>query len=377
MTTTLMPLPVAQLPFLLLLLLSACLPASGAFGQDGDTSHSFDASKGGRNSAPAPKPEQDGAKIETGWPKAATDDSASPFALNYRKSKPRKFWLFPALSMILPGLDQMIEGQWSYGLGYAGAFWGGVIGQLQQLDELQALVDSKRFGKLSDEEKADELKFSEVARRSMLASQISLASGSFSAYHAFRTAVRSQQPYGRFGFLKHEETLSDLLLAPFHFSYLKRPSTYVPLIVIASLWLAATELPPEHYAQRQLTSSDAFYSGAFSYLAGTHEEALFRGYLMPAMRESFSNDFWSNTLSSLVFAAAHLSTVQVPVTQFFLGWHLGRVTQNNGWRIGEAIFIHAWWDVIAFAMNYQFRYQEGGDKKARLPLTLPPIALYF
>lgn len=323
--------------------------------------------------------------IETGWPKdreaqageANAAEAASPFALNYRKTKPRKYWLFPALSFVLPGLDQFIEGQWGYGAGYAAAFWAGVAGQVQQFDELEALVESKRFKALSDEEQANELKYSEVARRMMLASQLSLAAGSFSAYHSFRTAVRSQQPLGRFAFLKHEESLSDLLLAPFQFSYLKRPSTYVPLLAITAVWLLASEVPSENYVQRQLNTSDAFYSGAFSYLAGTHEEALFRGYLMPAMRESFSNDFWSNTLTSLVFAAAHLSTVQVPVTQFLLGWHLGRVTQKNGWQLGEAIFIHAWWDVIAFAMNYQYRYQEGGEEKARLPLTLPPIALYF
>lgn len=305
------------------------------------------------------------------------DDENSPFALRYRPRKPRNFWLFPFLSFLLPGLDQMIEGQWAPGAAYAGTYWGGIAAQVSYSEELRQLVESSRFKELSDEEQANELKFNNAARRAALAAQVTLASSSFSAYHSFRTAVRSQQPHGRFGFLHHEESVSDILLAPFEFSYLKKPSTFVPLLVISAVWLAANETPTEDFVQRQLNTSDAFYSGAFSYLAGTHEEAMFRGFMMPAMRESFANDFWSNTWTSLIFAAAHLGTVKVPITQFALSWHLGKVTQRNGWRVSEAVFIHAWWDVIAFAMNYQFRYEKGAGKKASLPLTLPPVALYF
>lgn len=301
----------------------------------------------------------------------------SPFALRYKKTKPRNFWLFPGLSFILPGLDQLIEGQWYSGAAYAGAYWGGIAGQVNYGLQLSELVESRRFKEQSKQEKANELKFNETARRAALAAQISLASSSFSAYHSFRTAVRSQKPYGRFAFLRHEESPADLLLAPFEFSHLKKATTYVPLMTISLVWLLGSELPSENYVQRQLNTSDAFYTGAYSYLAGTHEEALFRGFLMPAMRESFANNFWSNTWTSLAFAAAHLPTVPVPITQFLLGWHLGHITQKNGWKLSEAIFIHAWWDVIAFAMNYQYRYQKGANKKATLPLTLPPVTLYF
>lgn len=306
---------------------------------------------------------------------SSTEDS--PFALVSEPNRPRNFWLFPALSFIFPGADQLIEGQWAYGAAYQAVFWGGVIHQVQNSDELEALQQSRRFKSLSKEEQADELKFNETARRSGLAAQISLASGSFSAYHAFRSAVRSQKPYGRFRFLPHEESPAQLLLAPFEFSHIKKPRVYVPLALLASIWALRSQLPVADYVERPLTSSDVFYTGAYSYLAGTHEEALFRGTLMPALRESVANDFWSNTLTSIIFAAAHLNTVSVPVAQLLLGWHLGAITQANGWRLSEAIFLHAWWDILAFAMNYQYRYEKGAQGKAYLPLTLPPVTLYF
>lgn len=311
--------------------------------------------------------------LHEGWP----SDAESPFSLRYRAHKPRNFWLFPALSFILPGLDQALEGQWGYAAAYGASVATGIAIQVRNFEALEELRDSPRFRALSGVEKANELKYNDTARRFGLGAQLMLASGSFSAYHAFRTAVRSQKPHGRFKFLRYEESPSDVLLAPFRFSYLKRPTTYVPLITITAIWLSRGILPEENFVPRPLTTSDGFYASAYSYLAGTHEEALFRGVLMPALRESYSNDFWSNTLTSLVFAAAHLGTVPVPVPQFLLGWYMGQVTQNNGWRIGEAVFIHAWWDVFAFLMNYHYRYQESPGQKAYLPLTLPPVTLYF
>lgn len=311
--------------------------------------------------------------LNEGWP----SDAESPFALRYRTHKPRNFWLFPALSFILPGLDQALEGQWGYAAAYGASVATGIAVQVRNFEALEELHDSPRFRALSRAEQANELKYNDTARRFSLGAQLMLASGSFSAYHAFRTAVRSQKPHGRFKFLRHEESPSDVLLAPFRFGYLKRPTTYVPLITITAIWLSRGILPEENFVQRPLTTSDGFYASAHSYLAGTHEEALFRGVLMPALRESFSDDFWSNTLTSFIFAAAHLGTVPIPVSQFLLGWHVGQVTQNNGWRIGEAIFIHTWWDVVAFLMNYHYRYQEGASQKAYLPLTLPPVTLYF
>ena len=77
-----------------------------------------------------------------------------------------------------------------------------------------------------------------------------------SVYDSFRSAVRSRKASGEFGFLQHEETPTDLLKAPFKFSFLKRPTTWVWLSATAvlSAYLIASrislpEVPPNPWYQ--------------------------------------------------------------------------------------------------------------------------------
>ncbi len=257
--------------------------------------------------------------------------------LRRRPEKPRNFF-FPALgSFVVPGLGQWLEGQWQAGIFYGATGVAGLgiaAAAVQRAGELpNANVDTQ----------------SNLIRTYQLGAQIYQSSGGLSAYASFRTAVRSQQPAGRFTFLKHEETTGDLLLAPFAFSEILRPTTFIPLLAAVALSL----LDSSAMRGRNLTFADAGFASAFSYNAGTHEEAVFRGWLMPIGQEYLGNEFWANTATATLFAAAHISSeLKFPIYQFLVGWYLGYQTQANEWTLQQAIFIHTWWDVIAFTSIY-------------------------
>jgi membrane protease YdiL (CAAX protease family) len=114
---------------------------------------------------------------------------------------------------------------------------------------------------------------------------------------------------------------------------------------------------------------------------------MFRGWIMPVMYEAWDSPFWSNAAQSLLFAAAHLPTNPAPLPQLLLGYHLGNVTMKNQWRIGESVFIHVWWDVLAFAGAYHYKQKKDEDdadstdgriRVAAAPvLWLPPLQFHF
>lgn len=157
-----------------------------------------------------------------------------------------------------------------------------------------------------------------------------------------------------------------------------RITTIIPLSIVAGLYIITANSQFEEeddYKRDSLSSSDFLYTGTISYLAGVHEEALFRGWVMPVLMEWTDSPFWSNTLTSVGFSLAHLGSVDVPVVQLLLGWYLGYVSQSNQWTLSESIFIHAWWDVFALLGMYSIKRK---DSKAKLPiLWLPQLKFVF
>ncbi len=220
----------------------------------------------------------------------------------------------------------------------------------------------------------------ETVRKYMLGQLLSQGASGFSVWHSFRSAVRSRQGRGQYAFLAKEETPLDLLAAPLHFEYLTRATTYVPLAVGAGLAAIILSSDAEDgYEKAAFRSSDAFFTTAYSLNAGTHEEAFFRGYLMPVMSEYWGSPFLANLVQSSVFALAHIGSNPRPLPQFFLGLHLGSVSQRRDWTLSEAVFIHTWWDIIAFGVAYHYKRREPeGLASLALPvLWLPPFSVVF
>lgn len=312
--------------------------------------------------------------------------SQSFFAPSQSPDRPRSDIGIPIVSFILPGFDQWWEGQTGSAFAYTGVALGGYVYQRATLDA-NDLEYAKKVRREKCEQTADKCKDqSEIEEKDVAARKVTLGgllaqgAGGMSLYHSFRTAVHTRQSHGQYEFLTHEETPLELFAAPFHFQYLARTSTFVPLLVGAGIAYLQVRLPPDSMEKDRFTSADAAFAGAFAYNAGTHEEAVFRGWLMPVMREYWGSDFWSNAAQSVTFALAHLNNVSTPLPQLILGYHLGNVTQDNGWQLGESIFIHTWWDVMAFVALYQYKLKEPDPKKAaaiKPVLWLPPLEYLF
>lgn len=313
--------------------------------------------------------------------------------------RPRSDLGIPFVSFLLPGFDQWWEGQYGSAGAYTGIWLGSsiyaaTVAGANGLNTRGEPVDEEGNKIEKDEDgdgKPDEVQLDQkdvAVRKVILGGLLAQGAGGMSAYQSFRTAARSRQSQGQYGFLTYDETPVDLLKAPFDFSYLKRSSTYVPLAIGAALaGLILSSDPGEDMERTRFNGADAFFTSAYSYNAGTHEEAMFRGWMMPVMYEYWGSPFWSNAAQAVLFAAAHLGTNDMPLPQLFLGYHLGDVTQDDGWRLGEAVFIHVWWDVLAFTTAYHYKRKPLepeadsilGDvaKARRLTLWLPPLYVHF
>ncbi len=197
--------------------------------------------------------------------------------------------------------------------------------------------------------------------------QLYMFAGEMSAFHSFRTSIKARRESGQFAFLKAEETPADLLTAPFDFEYVLRPTTYWPLVAGLALGIASMD----SRVKDEFSFGDAAFTAGVSYNAGVGEEALFRGYLMPVLRERIGSDGWSNVIQGTAFGAAHYSERnKLPVFQTLAGYYLGWLTQRNEWSLRESIFLHAWWDVLAIGFDV-------ADGRVDNPIMLPGLTFTY
>jgi membrane protease YdiL (CAAX protease family) len=280
----------------------------------------------------------------------------------------------PITSFLLPGFGQWLRGQTTSALTYSSI----AIGSANYADQSKPKA-------LLNENRTIDFTLKDVGlRKYLLGLQIYQASGGFSLYHTFRSSVWQRQKFGQYNFLGQGETTLDLLKAPFNYEYLLRPSTFITLAVASGAsWYLATH-PTKEFHKSSLRREDPWFASAFSYGAGTHEEAIFRGWAMPVLHEYGCSEGIANLTQSLLFAAAHLGTNPQPWPQFLLGFHLGKISLKNRWMLGESVFIHTWWDVAAFLATYHLTKKNPIDEPENKPLSarlvklrLPPLVISF
>jgi membrane protease YdiL (CAAX protease family) len=279
----------------------------------------------------------------------------------------RRSTVWPALvSFVLPGFDQWWENQWAAAGFYSGSAIVGLQIQANALNEMpKNLNDASNPTGRND-----------YARTALLGSQMVMAAGSYSAFTSFRSAVKSRQASGDFQFLTVDENTGDLLKAPFEMSLLKRPTTFLPILVALGFAVGDVAGNGNAFSNNSFRGTDVGFATGFSYLAGTNEEALFRGYMMPQLMQWWDSPFWSNFTTSVVFAAAHLSADnQLPLPQLALGGYLGYITQQNHWSLKQSVFVHAWWDVIVFTGAYL--YNSRNDVQQASWLYLPVVSMTY
>lgn len=279
-------------------------------------------------------------------------------------------WL-PLPSVILPGFGQYFQGDWSGGV-YTAVSVVGTIVAVQAL--LEAVVEP---GEDVDGNPVNQLTSEDwTLRRAMLGSLAGQGSGFLSAYSAFRISVpRFQQEDGKYLFLKEKESIGDLMAAPLRFGHLLKPTTLVPLGVLTGgvIWLVDYERAHHRGANWTASPDDVPFYGALAYNAGTTEEALFRGWLLPVAHQYMGQHFWlANSAQALLFGAAHYSKENpLPWPQTLIGLYFGWLTRRNQWTLSEAIFVHAWWDMILFAGQIAANREEDlGAARVRFDLPL-------
>lgn len=255
-----------------------------------------------------------------------------------------------AVSFLVPGFSQWRDGQQDWAMAYSGtALAGGVYALVNQLNKSGPT-------------------FQGMDRDVALGLQLYQTSGSVSLFHGFRTAIFSEKNRLRYDFLPEDESPIDVVTAPFRFDYLLRPTTLVPLALVSFLFISVV---PRSEGKRVdmglLNSSDYAFLGSASYMAGTGEEALFRGTMMPYFQQTWKKDWLANVATAGVFALAHVDlsgrNLFIPWPQFLGGLYFGWVTQYRDYHISEAIFLHVWYDVLAFATTFAT-----GDKSMYIPI---------
>lgn len=297
-------------------------------------------------------------------------------AANAPPLEPKGYVLLPSLSFLLPGLGQYWDGATPEGLAYSGVWLAGGLLASHAATQVAAYQDSASYQGLSEVDQENYLVHADPPRRFALGTQLSLAAGSFSAYSSFYERSRYERRHGALTMMTAPSPLSEILAAPLRFHYLTSFNTYLPLALVTGIFALNSVTKDEHYATDPITTGDIGYASAYSYLAGTHEEALFRGFLLPTLVASMESPALGNLTTSALFAAAHLGTVDLPIVQMLLGWHLGQTVMASGYNLQEAIFIHTWWDVIAFLDAYRYK-QQNPESRVTPRLTLPPLLWAF
>lgn len=157
-------------------------------------------------------------------------------------------------------------------------------------------------------------------------------------------------------------------MSPFKFEYLKRPTTWVVLLAgLADSLNWVDQEPRPRSIQYRL--NDVTTGSWISYNAGTGEEAFFRGQLQPIFREQTGGPILANLGQAVFFSAGHENREFSGVAGLYLGW----LTERNGYDLGEATFLHAWWDflVINADLIRKRSFAEGDT------LYLPPVQFVF
>lgn len=257
---------------------------------------------------------------------AEFEQEGKPSIYRYRDDpfKPRSLLLPTALSVLVPGFDQWVEGQYGDAVWYTGV---GVAGFLLTQAATSNLDRRYRNFGLS----------------------IYLTAGALSAFQAFRCTATSRKGLGDFKYLAHDEATKDLLNSAFQFNYLGYWTTLLPLVSGFAVYFL---LDSKKGSGNPADFGDLFYASTMSYMTGVSEELLFRGYLMPMMYHYSGNDSLSILGQGALYGLAHGLQFNHFITAMAFGLYSGWIVQKQEWKLGEMVFVHTWLDIMAFLADF-------------------------
>lgn len=183
--------------------------------------------------------------------------------------------------------------------------------------------------------------------------------------YGFYAALRDTRTFNHFQGYSYKmptESLSELALAPFQWSVIKKPEVWGG--VLGALALGSGLI---YYTAVKKTESSLSLVGETSpllaFAVGIGEETFFRGFLQTALSETFTP--WAGILlSSALFGAAHMTNAMfmdresrkyyyktiVPFISAF-GGYFGWLTYKNN-SLKESVAVHSWYDFILFSAAY-------------------------
>jgi len=259
-----------------------------------------------------------------------------------------------AASFLIPGLGQAANGDYAPAGIQFGAY-------LLLYDRWATLSEREDFLQPEDRENEQEnlLRTNRTTFYADLYGSALLDLQLYSSYSAYRDARLSIDNAG-YSTPMPNETLGDLVLAPFRWQFLSRPTTYIALIL--PLWAALTPASDERlvYDPEPSLTRDEMAAGFALQFEGVAigEEAFFRGVLNNGLSSGFGNT-WGLVGSSTLFALAHQGTgpQATPILAGAFGLYLGWLHQRNDFEIGEGVAIHFWWDFL-ISLSQLARHKE-------------------
>lgn len=180
----------------------------------------------------------------------------------------------------------------------------------------------------------------------------------YSIYAAYRD-VRAYNTADVYSYKMPTETLSELALAPFQWSVMKKPEVWGGLLVDLSLAIGLQFLFSNSIAHSHAGSSFPL----LAFPVGIGEESFFRGFLQPALSE-YCTPWGGIVISSLAFGAAHIPNAYdlnrrergqyysaalpfITLSGIYYGW----VSYKNC-SLKESVALHSWYDFAIFLASY-------------------------
>ncbi len=198
-----------------------------------------------------------------------------------------------------------------------------------------------------------------------------------SVYNAFRDAVDTYQGSGEFDFLKERESTSDLLLSPFRFDHLAKPTTlgYLLMQGLSTYFVVDERLKNrDKFEARKLTGYHMGMRVPLHFGASIGEETVYRGWMMPLMQHATGNRWVANGLQSALFGLVHDGNFG---GHALFGFYTGWVVQRNGGQLSESIFAHAWGNLIGQAGAYMAVRKKDPEAARRMTFMLSDVTIPF
>src|SRR5262249_8836798 len=294
---------------------------------------------------------------------AAEQTGPSPTGQHDAPSTRTAEFIGPVGSVFLPGVGQVLQRDWLGGSIYQGMFVAGWTASRTALHGRQVSV-------------SDFTTFDGRTEWGVWALQLRTTAGSMSAYDAFQRALPHLQEAGKYAFVRESDTVTSLIRAPGEFHFLKDPATYVPLALVTVVSFARRVAGPTTGREFTPTAAhDVAFSAGLAYDAGVGEEMLFRGYLMPVVRQHLGDRAWTaNELQAAAFAAAH-GDFSPPgfAAHFGFGLYAGFLVARNRGSLKQAVFNHFIWDLVAVSGSFLTRQRDRTEGQ----LVLPRIVITF